>query len=285
MASRCDTNYSNIGGSLVCKANLSDVVKILAVKGTYTMTLVNALLEATWTAARKAAVGSRLYPFATAYNSEPANIEQEYKQAPFKGTVAGKRGFEGVTLTIEGLTPQQIAKYQSFNNKNTKAYLVDTNKNIRGWSDGTNFKPFDVMLHVEDMRIADNMGVVKVRIEIMNPEQWNTDGYIVEPTWDVLALEGVNDVTLTVASPLTSGASVTVTDTLSGNPIEGLVSADFVVKKGTGAVSATSVEGDSGVYALTFTTTSGAHTVNLAAASAISLTDIAVEATATAFTV
>ena len=293
----CTTNASNTGANNLCENKLSVVRKLIFCPPGYSIaTEASALLHATWLTATKAVKADRIYPFPTAVSVTIESQEDIYQDRPIAGRKFLREGKEQFTLMMD-IPLTLLKKLRTFNSRAGSVFLGDEEGNIIGWTaNGTTFNAFTIQeLHIGKMAYTDGAIAreVPVSVVLRDPREFNDNGAIIQPTWNIYDLDGVYDVVLVASAPSGTGVTVSVTiDSIDPTDpvgqITGLVVADFVLTDDTPTsktITAVTDNGD-GTYHLAATMSADNYIVNLRACSAISLTDIAIESTgSTTFTV
>ena len=133
---------------------------------------------------------------------------------------------------------------QDFTQKSMRVVYADINGNIRGYSpDGTVVKGFDIdLLFVGKQTTPETGGVSLIPIYIgeKNSRQWNTQGVLLNPTWEPSDLAGLTDVSVEVVGTPTatelivkvySACGYTSAGAVNEIAIKGIDPTDIVVTK------------------------------------------------------
>lgn len=295
-----DVSQANTGSVKQIKNNMTAWRQIIVCPTDFEIaTEALALTLATWTAAIKAPVASRIYPFPQAVSFENQSKESVYEDFPLAGSSFVKEGLIGFTMNLN-INKAQSNKLRKFNGRSCKIFIIDDNGNIICTSsDGTKVQPFSVQeIRVETAKLSDGSASVTtpVKVVLSDTTEFNDRGYIIQPlkatsAWNPKLpsnLDGVYDVTLSVSDITTAGfvASVnidSIVTTDESSAIVGLAKEDFtLVDKDGDAVSiTTSTDNGDGTYdiAVTITEADSDYSFDLVACSLITLTDIAIEST------
>lgn len=288
----CSSTASNTGATRLCDNGLGPIRKVFICPANYSIaTEATALLEATWKTAIRATSANRIYPMPLAVSITPEGTDDQYNDRPLAGPKLIKEGLIGFTLMLD--IPKPLArKLRSFNERACSVFFADEAGNIWAWSDdNTKVKAFDVQeLRIGKQTLSDgtNGTETPLKIVLKHTSQWMDYGVVIQPTWDPNMLDGLYDVDVSVVSSAAAKVvvsvlidSFTATDPLG--QVTGLVKADFAVADDTPSAETinTCTDNGDGTYDLAFSPGLGAdnYTVNLVAASAISLTAYGIEST------
>jgi hypothetical protein len=268
----CGTQTGNTGLQQ-CTPNMGVMKQVIIVpKGFKFDTEADALTLADWQTAINASLAARIYPMPQIFGEVEDQSEGTVYQPGSEGNEQKVReGREKYMLSLVDLSMYNYLQLRKHNNKNdVDCFIVYSNGFISGSSsDGVVFEPRQLSEFTIEKRkeqTSDALPIYGMKLVFASSDTFHENGAIIKPTdWNPLnELFGIKDVELTVASPTTSGLTVTVKGKADGIGVEGLVAGDFTMLKGTTPVVVTLVEVGNGVYTLSFTTTAGAHTLNLA---------------------
>lgn len=166
-------------------------------------------------------------------------------------------------------------KYRTLNNGNYALFIVTANGYIKGYTDGTAFKPFSLStLKVEKQMPNDGTVNNKTPIRTVesNPTEWNDNFWWIKPTtWNPLTdLVGLIDCDLSISSSSATSQVVEVLSDCGQVPVTGLVEADFTLVDSAGADASSDITNfaDNGDGTYTFTTnalSADTYTYDLAA--------------------
>lgn len=283
---RTNTGYDKL---LNIKEGFDDILWLVP-PGTTIATKTLAETQSTWTALIQNPVATRMIPMIPAGNIEDKSKEDTVFAVPTGGEIVLEAGKEAVQLTYYvGLAYHK--KLKALDGVPYAAFRVDTEGNIKGWSeDGTILKPFSITLvnvKSRKMAVPGKPHETVMSVSYSNPRELNNYGVLIQGstlTWEPRALEGLYDVNLVLNTVTATTGNFTPTldtfvTTNSRGWISGLVAADFVFKKGTTYAAATPVSiatmstiKSDGSYDITFTTqTSGLFWIEMVAPSANSL--------------
>jgi hypothetical protein len=284
----CYSTTGNTGIKKLCSNDIGVLDGLILVPvGTSIATEVLALTESTWKTAFKTTTNNRWFPMPLATAVTPESQEDKYFDRPLKGQKFISEGKDAAKLMYD-LNIYSHTQLRKFNNQEWAAYRIDGNGNILGWSsDGIKFQPFDLQeFHVGKMTETDGSTGVETPVKIVwkTPEQWNDSGVLLSPTFDPREWEGVYNIDLTVTTPTTSSATLDIKFLGSDKGVDGLVKADLLVKNSSNVTQTiTTLTGNgNGNYTLAYTWSAGNYTITTVAASAISLTEFAIETATTA---
>jgi len=261
----CTTNTALTGlGS--CERNNSfgsEAGLALALDSQFFATKASFATQADWLAAIKA---EQIFPITNIVEVEHTDQEPSYYESPKGDQVLLRQGNYRAKykLNIPFCLHQRL---QAFRNSKIRLYKIDENGNIYGTSpEGTTVRGFQVQLiNPEKMIFAkpDSPAFSVITINEKDSKEWNENGVYVNPTWDALALEGINPVTLSTSA--VSALSITVkvvaicgltaAGAVNEMPITGLVAADFLFYKasdGTAQTPTGVVDNLNGTYTAAF---------------------------------
>ena len=134
---------------------------------------------------------------------------------------------------------------QGFSQQSVRVFYGDINGNIRAYSpDGTIVKGFDVdliaVLKQTTIEAGGNVAMIPISIGEKNSRQWNTQGVLVNPTWEASDLVGLTDVVIEVVGTPTalelivkvySACGYTAAGAVKEIAIKGIDPVDIVVTK------------------------------------------------------
>jgi hypothetical protein len=247
----CDNEKKNVGvGKCV---DLPKIIRsFITTPKNWSVTMANALLQATWQDAIIAPVQNRIYRF------------------PYFSDIPEYAGSETTYLrNAVGVSPVTDGKYEwlckfaknacfhkaAFSHRATEGriILIDADGYFYGTKVGNNFAGFTLeMLHTENLMFNDGSrpSETPVRIALANPNEINHSDYgiiRVAPSWSIDALNILTDVELTIISASATQIVVDVKQACDGTPVNGLDDVDFILLNGAGAAqtitSASEVDG------------------------------------------
>lgn len=165
---------------------------------------------------------------------------------------------------------------KSLERRNGRLIIVDSlNKYVLNKRSDGDYQGFKISL-IDADNLKFNTGaepsISPLFIELADPNELNESGYMLDAAFQN-ELDILTDVVITQIAGTTTVLTVTVLQTCDDTPVEGLVTADFVVKKADGTsqtVTAAAVSGSPGKYTLTGTALV-TGTVNLVAPDALSI--------------
>lgn len=219
----------------------------------------------------------RWYPVNDLKDVEITTADTEFETAKDGSKYRIRKGITSFVGTLFESGSMYTSKLDGVSCDKVGIVLYDIDGNIRGKKDGTNLYPIEVGGWDAMFMDATDDAVSKTRImfdfDILN----KISRYWILSSTDIGAnpndLTGLVDANLALGTPASTSVVVTVTSDYGSGvetvtaPITGLVSADFSAYNTTAAatVAVTSVEGDDGVYTLTFLaqTTSDVGTVTV----------------------
>lgn len=226
--------------------------------------------EATWTTAINAA-SQRLYPLFEHFNGEPDQEERVDAEGWDGEREVVREGSDSFRAMFRNLSMYNHVELRKHNNRtNLAVYIVTSKGYILGKSDDrVKFLPFKVSdFYVEKRNISDGTDYdrTSLRITINDVTQTNDKIVWVKPTdFDPLLFDGIKDCNLSGTLGAT-GATITVTGASDGQPIVGLVSANFNLYDDTDPstpIAVTATDNGDGTYTCTWGSISGAHTLEL----------------------
>ena len=228
--------------------------------------------ESTWTTLFNAAVATRGYPLFLHFNAEFDNEDRVQEEGWAGKTKTVRDGKKRGTFTFKDVPMYNHIELRKHNNRTGVAlYKVTANGYIKGWTDDeTVFKPFPISeFRVNDRTDDDGASSDKttIFIEEQDGSKWNDSGRYVKPSdFDPLLFDGIKDCSVTIASEIATGGTITVKSASGQVGVVGLVDANFELYEDatpTVKVAVTAVDNSDGTYTCTWSAVSGACTIKL----------------------
>ncbi|MCK5607926.1 hypothetical protein KAR91_38960 [Candidatus Pacearchaeota archaeon] len=204
----------------------------------------------------------QLFPVMGIKEEEDTTPDDTIWESSYGDKVDITEGKYSTTYSVH-YTLEQHKRLREYTGKKWKIFKIDRNNNIMATiNEDGEYVGFDISyLKVAKMidPTADSPSLSPIRVEETDPNQWNTSGQYVTPSWlaseEIQALAEVNITSTTVASNV---FTVTVnyfsglnSDGSNNNiPIQGLLAANFEIIDQAGAILS-----DSGDYTVTESTT------------------------------
>jgi hypothetical protein len=254
--------------------------------GQYVADRATALLEATWKAAAKNPMATRVHFLPIATTVKPTGGQPVMGKTALGGDRVIREDVIVIIFTYEQMDQQLLVNLRKFNKKKFDVSFIDAFGNWVGFTpDGTKFGGFstsEIFLGGTMLSDGAKLNENELAIVLTDPNQLNENRAILSKdamSFYPMSMEGTTAATIVVSAATTSGftASVNVSGMLAADPASafvGLAKADFVLKKAGVVValtSATMVDNGDGTYAFTITQTSGSYTLELVAAAANSV--------------
>ena len=273
---------ANTGANRVNMPDYASVRKLIITPLDFSFATTDlAMVAANWETAKKAAKGIRIYPLVAAVTSADKSQDLVVESRPLAGDKPIREGKSGIEMMFD-VNVNILKKLRTFNNYAGRVFLGDENNNIYGTSeDGTVFQGFQIQnIWTSNYKNAGDSEAPKAKMDLMltAPIEQADLGMVIKPTWNVYDLDGLYDVVGTVTNATTTGFKLQLQVEDSGVDIQGLAKADFVLTKAGVATTITTITDNAdGTITFAATLTSGTYTLTMVAASAISLTDWAIE--------
>jgi len=195
----CNTNIDNQKNS-DCNPNIGQIIKAWLLKSKQTITLVNAQLEATFTALINLVAASRMYVL----SQNPSEVTPDVGDAVMiEGNTnfseKGKDGKQVITITYANIRLCRAQALKSLDGKTMYAFFITENEYVLGAGNTTNLVTNEVKLYVSEPKPAKATGggwETVLRIELIPVtgiwinaiEEYNTNG------WRPTQLSGISDV-------------------------------------------------------------------------------------------
>lgn len=231
-----------------------------------------ALAEGTWTTAINAA-SHRIYPLFDHFNAD-VDQEERVQEEGWDGEIETVReGSDSITVYFRNTSFYNHRELRKHNNRTNLALYIVTSKGyiLATSSDFTKFQPIKISdFYVGKRNISDgtNYDRTNLRVTFSDVSQWNDNGIWVKPTdFDPLLFDGLKDCKLSGTLGVT-GATITVVGSSDGQPVVGLVAANFDFHTDAAPdtpIAVTPVDNGDGTYTCTWSdqTGSGAMTLTL----------------------
>lgn len=265
----CTTQRGNTGLQ-TCSANMGMIdLLVLVPVGHYFADETAALLLSNWITGINEDPAVRFYPLPRIFNTEDQSEEPVRETGQEGKTEMVRDGKEIYTFMLENMSTYNYRELRKHNNKKAySAYVFTSNGYLKAnSSDGTKVeaRPLsDFRVNKLKAQGTDTLQRVSIYVEFDGSDTYHDLGVDLKPTWvPQNELVGIKDVKLTVSGQTTTALTVAVTGYTDGLGVEGLVTADFTFLKGVAPVVVTATEVGDGVYTLAYTTTAGAHTLDL----------------------
>lgn len=271
----CEDEQQNLGVSKCIK-----IPKLL--KGTITtpddfnISFTDAISPTAWQTALLAAKSNRIYYWPEAKVIESINEESIYQETPL-GSLPVRDGRYRWRISYEGGLQLHKAMFSHKQFKG-RVFLIDIDNKIIGTTaDGINFRGFSIdLLNPEKLNISDgtNATLTPVYLSLTDNLELDENGAQVETGGFLRTLVRLSTVNLTLSNTSSGGFTVAVRNALDNEPVLGLVLADFTLRDSTGAAVTINavVDNQDGTYiATTAVLTAGSYSVNLVAASALTV--------------
>lgn len=193
---------------------------------------------------------------------EPNNTEVQIKNGRYSDYKI-KDAIKGVNYThyLSTCSHEAVKSYE--NSDYTKVFRITDNNellceaNQDGSIQGEPLK--SIIVGIREDAPADGVPSTKIQLKF--------DSYvlsIIEPEFDLTDYEGIYDVNLTLISASTTSIKVKASTACSGSEVDSLVTANFIIRDGAGAVQSVSfVPPVDGVYEFTGTGFTTGFTVEL----------------------
>lgn len=228
-----------------------------------------------WQTALEALGGNRVFLFPDDFDFEPDNEETQYQTSGLGDEAFVRQGQYRFRMLFNQNLEIHKAMYSHLG-AGGGMLPIDVKGNLIYWDSGTNgdlIKPFTIgNFTPENMRFGggSEISVSPIRITWANDQEFNLYGYILDFNAIKLALKSLTTVRLTiVGTPSATEIQVKVASILDGITVLGLVQADFVVSEGS--VSGVTDANADGTYVIAGTGFDPGGTVNLVAATALSI--------------
>lgn len=273
----CGNGAANTGGRGYCDTDLVGALKFILTPDNYTIPISDAMTATKWLAD---IASKKIIPLPYADDSADKSIEPKKVSNDYTGerTVkAGQIGFEITYKKSLGL----LQRMNSLNGYQGRVFIIDENQNlVFTSSDGINAKGFTLQnFYVNNLKFgtAADFSAWKVDITLKYSSEMSDYGSSIKPNFDARTLEGVEDVILElVGTASTSGLTFTCQYRGKEQNISGLEASDVIFKKAGTPVSITTLtENSNGSYTAAYTTTAGAHTLDLNGV--VSIGELAIE--------
>lgn len=221
--------------------------------------------------ALKASTDARIYKWPRFSNGEDASEETIYSESAF-----GSRKIRDGNYRFKFMISKSLCLHKKmFSHSSNEGRVIVGDKEGRIWltlkSNGKYTGLSVDMLNVEKMKInfGDVLTETPIYVSLADNKELDEAGELV-PCSIYNELEALTDVDLAVSDVSASDFKVTVTQTCDGTPVSGLVKADFV---GTsiGTIDTVTEPNSDGVYLITADTVFVDGSINLVAASLLSL--------------
>lgn len=195
----CATTINNLQKSL-CSPQYGQIRKVWLDSNDAGVTLVNALLEATWTTKVNLAEASRMYVL----NENPFDAVWEFGDAQIlEGNTTMRMkandGTQRLTLTYANLSLCKKEALKTLDGQTRYAYFITSNEYIIGSGDSTNLIPIEVKIFVDEARpseTANDLWKTNVHIDIVPTYGiWiNAVDPFTANAWRPSLLNGIEDV-------------------------------------------------------------------------------------------
>lgn len=271
MAISCVENLENVGRS-ECKV-LPRAFKSF-IKTPRGWSIAYDALLATWQAALKATLGSRIYMFPSGYEFENVSEETVYATSSLGAEKFVRQGQYRFRISFLENLELHKAMYSHLNSGGGILPIDLDNKLIYTSQDnGDTVQGFTLdNFNPENMVLGDgsNPSLSPIRFSWADGDEFNKFGFQINFADKFLSLLPLTTVKLTiVGTPSDTEIQVSVASVLDDVAILGLVTADFVVSNGT--PSGVTDSNADGTYVIAGTGFAPGGTVNLVAASALSI--------------
>lgn len=270
----CATTINNLQKSL-CSPSYGQIRKVWLDPDDTGVTLVNALLQATWTTKVNLVEADRMYVL----NENPFDAVWEFGEAQILegNTTMRKKANDGtqrLTLTYANLSLCKKDALKSLDGQTKYAYFITSNEYILGGGDSTNLKPVEVKIFVDEAHpseTANDLWKTNVHIDIVPTSGiWvNAVDPFTANAWRPSLLNGIEDVLFSsITSDVSDGEVVfDVTTFCDGTEVVDLTThGDFLVKLASSGAALTTTGltyvGNTATLAVTGLT-EAAHTIEL----------------------
>ena len=220
---------------------------------------------ANWETLMQAVKQDRLYPINGLYQFNDASEETTMADG-ITGKVFVKSGTDSYELTFNS-SPYRHSTLKS--QEGVKGvYLFDVEGNIKGMSyDGVKMQSIPAKIVVGNHKVNNGTdpGRTTMTISFENTNLMHKyPAVLSDLDFKPQDFEGLKTVNLSVATPTTTGAVISVIDKFSGAGAQGITTTDFLIKNGSGVVQAfTATDNEDGTYTFVWTITSGTYTATL----------------------
>jgi hypothetical protein len=279
-ACTCATSYANTGKP-DCTVELKDTRKLIVVPtygsaGTLNKIATGNILNASYFTGKYNAADplDRWYPLPLLEYVEDTKAEINYETPPSGTTYPISEGIRSFKASFMFGDTIFLTKLNAFNCNDISVFEIDSDSNIIGKTDETDFYPRKVSSKTfATMLMRAKAKTEKEKINIMFDFDITEDDEDIrvitstEAGADLLLAEGLLDTNIAISAVLATSFTATMTMDYgtfkTATPDIGHVKADFaLVKNGGAAVTITSItEGVDGVYAFVVPSCTGAHTL------------------------
>lgn len=230
MSNKCALNPENLRNP-ACKDEVGYPTKAVFHFNKAGFTLADAEVEANWLDKLAETPNERYYVLEVdAYEiTKEEDVVQTTNTGKEFQVRAGKTTYK---FTVISPSFCFVNALKSFNNREAYMFVVTSNNQILGYSDGTNIRGVSVNLMAGDFELAtDDKTLSQAKLSAKATEPINA---AVGQTWSTQSIEGVTDC---IANILSATSTVITTEILTdcdGTSITGLVTADFLVTEADG---------------------------------------------------
>ena len=280
------SNYSELctaSGDLLgtgrgtCAKSLGPDIRFFLSTSAFTGTAAQLKTQAYWEAA---IVAETVIPFPEVMEIEPQNVEAAYYESPSGSTFKMKNEKRKTMYKfIENIVTHSGMK--SYSDRSWKIWFYTKNGFLRGHTVSADlYEGLDVsnfFVNAQETPTYDAVEQTPVVVEFTDADDWDKEFVVLQPSFNMMDLEGVFDTILTIGS-ISTGATLVVPTTVtikgSNAVVAGLAKEQFILLDGSGNVLSISsaTESPSGTYAVTATTAVITGTVQLSAVVTVSST-------------
>lgn len=242
----------------------------------FSMTLENALLEATWQDAVKASSGGRILWAPNAHSIENLSTDAVYDDTVLSSYKVDDGRY--VWQFFMPLNMKQHRALKSYDKSGGRVFVVDRNNQIVGLTtDDTTFKGFSCKVFVEKLRTNDGTVITAspVRIVLLDNNELDSNGRMIDARPFYAGVVPLTPAKVTVeGSPSATAGTIKVINANDGTSITGLVEADFAFLLTNGNDQSSTIDtftdNDDGTYTIA-STGAATGTIDLVAPADLSL--------------
>jgi len=263
-------------GRGTCAKSLGADIRFFITEDAFQNTAANLKLEATWTAG---ILAGTVFPFPEVMEIEPQNIEAAYHETASGSTFKMKNEKRKTMYKfVENIVTHSGMK--SYSDRGWKIWFYTKNGYLRGHTlsadlyQGLSVSNFFV--NAQETATFDAVEQTPVVVEFEDANDWDEEFVVLQPSFNMMDLEGAYecDVTVNSATNPATTLTVTVAVTLKGTntAVTGIVFGQFSVidESGVSVSVDSAVEvGSTGVYAVVCTDDATTGTVGLLATIAV----------------